>query len=190
MWISRLQLFFGAMVLTVLGYIAGVFLTPPVSRTERAAQPAGRPGAEARTVAARGDLLPAEKHTVDLFERASKSVVYITTLAVQADFFSRNLAEIPVGSGSGFIWDEAGHVVTGRVEAGRSDPPGGRGAQATSRREHRQHAQRVANVLHQVAHGVSLRKQIEPLRHRAIAAPGSTRLASQWFNDSMAQQPL
>ena len=112
MWISRLQLFFGAMALTVLGYIAGVFLTPPAARPERAAQPAGRPAAESRAVAARGDLLPAEKHTVDLFERASKSVVYITTLAVQADFFSRNVAEIPVGSGSGFIWDETGHIIT------------------------------------------------------------------------------
>ncbi len=112
MWISRLQLFFGAMALTVLGYIAGVFLTPPAARPERAAQPAGRPAPESRAVAARGDLLPAEKHTVDLFERASKSVVYITTLAVQADFFSRNVAEIPVGSGSGFIWDETGHIIT------------------------------------------------------------------------------
>ncbi len=112
MWISRLQLFFGAMMLTVLGYIAGVFLTPPAARPERAAQSPGRPAAESRAVAARGDLLPAEKHTVDLFERASKSVVYITTLAMQADFFSRNVAEIPVGSGSGFIWDEAGHIIT------------------------------------------------------------------------------
>jgi S1-C subfamily serine protease len=112
MWISRLQLFFGAMALTVLGYIAGVFLTPPTARVERTEPLAGRTAAESRAVAARGDLLPAEKHTVDLFERASKSVVYITTLAVQADFFSRNVAEIPVGSGSGFIWDEAGHIIT------------------------------------------------------------------------------
>jgi len=112
MWISRLQLFFGAMALTVLGYLAGVFLTPPAARVERNEPPAGRPAAGSRAVAARGDLLPAEKHTVDLFERASKSVVYITTLAVQADFFSRNVAEIPVGSGSGFIWDEAGHIIT------------------------------------------------------------------------------
>jgi S1-C subfamily serine protease len=39
-------------------------------------------------------------------------VVYITTVAVQQDLFSMNVMEVPQGSGSGFIWDRAGHIVT------------------------------------------------------------------------------
>jgi S1-C subfamily serine protease len=113
MWISRFQLFFGAMLLTVLGYLAGALLTPGGTPARNGASGStARPDAQPRDVAPRGDLQPEEKRTIDLFDRASKSVVFITTLAVQSDFFSRNVAEIPVGSGSGFIWDEKGHVIT------------------------------------------------------------------------------
>jgi S1-C subfamily serine protease len=53
-----------------------------------------------------------ERATIALFRQASPSVVYITTLARQRDLFSLNIAEIPQGSGSGFIWDQEGHVIT------------------------------------------------------------------------------
>jgi S1-C subfamily serine protease len=53
-----------------------------------------------------------ERATIALFRQASPSVVYITTLARQRDFFSLNIAEIPQGSGSGFIWDQEGHIIT------------------------------------------------------------------------------
>jgi S1-C subfamily serine protease len=53
-----------------------------------------------------------ERETIELFERASPSVVYITSLSVRRDFFTLNVLEIPQGTGSGFVWDEAGHVVT------------------------------------------------------------------------------
>jgi S1-C subfamily serine protease len=49
---------------------------------------------------------------VDLFRRASPSVVFITTLDRVVNLFSMNVREVPRGTGSGFIWDEAGHVVT------------------------------------------------------------------------------
>jgi S1-C subfamily serine protease len=65
-----------------------------------------------RPVAPRGDLDPEEKATIALFRQASPSVVHITTLAVARDFFTLNLLQIPEGTGSGFIWDDAGHVVT------------------------------------------------------------------------------
>ena len=39
-------------------------------------------------------------------------VVFITTLRQRFDLRTRNVMEIPAGSGSGFIWDNAGHVVT------------------------------------------------------------------------------
>ncbi|HYC70508.1 MAG TPA: trypsin-like peptidase domain-containing protein, partial [Opitutaceae bacterium] len=68
--------------------------------------------AQARPPAPRADLGAGEKHRIELFENASRSVVYITTLAVQQDLFSRNVGEIPVGAGSGFVWDDAGHIIT------------------------------------------------------------------------------
>jgi S1-C subfamily serine protease len=68
--------------------------------------------AEPRPVLARGDLAADEKATIELFRAVSPSVVFITTLALRRDWFSLNVQEIPRGTGSGFIWDEAGHIVT------------------------------------------------------------------------------
>lgn len=67
--------------------------------------------AKARPIAARGDLAEDEKATISLFRAASKSVVFITTKALGRDIYF-NVFEIPKGTGSGFIWDELGHVVT------------------------------------------------------------------------------
>jgi len=66
----------------------------------------------ARTTEPRGDLGEDEKATIALFERISPSVVHITSLAVRRDIWTLNLQEIPEGTGSGFVWDERGHVVT------------------------------------------------------------------------------
>ncbi len=72
----------------------------------------------ARAITARGDLAPAETATVELFARASPSVVHVF---VQAAAQGRALMGVdseggePGGgsqTGTGFIWDAAGHVVT------------------------------------------------------------------------------
>ncbi len=68
--------------------------------------------AEPRTVAPRGDLAADEQSTIELFQRASPSVVYITTLARQRHPWTRNVLQVPKGTGSGFIWDDRGHIVT------------------------------------------------------------------------------
>jgi S1-C subfamily serine protease len=62
--------------------------------------------------APRPDLADEERATIALFERASPSVVFITSLAVRQDVFSLNAQEIPQGAGSGFVWDKRGHIVT------------------------------------------------------------------------------
>ncbi|MEL7375593.1 MAG: trypsin-like peptidase domain-containing protein [Bacteroidota bacterium] len=59
-----------------------------------------------------GQYTPQELHTIRLFERASPSVCYISTLRLQRDFFSFDVSEVPSGTGSGFIWDEEGHIIT------------------------------------------------------------------------------
>jgi len=53
-----------------------------------------------------------EIRTIELFEEASPSVVFITTTSLQRDNWSMKVTEIPSGTGSGFIWDESGHIVT------------------------------------------------------------------------------
>lgn len=65
-----------------------------------------------RTVVARGDLAADEKAMIELFERARGSVVFIATSQQVQDAWTRNVMSVPRGTGSGFIWDEAGHVIT------------------------------------------------------------------------------
>ncbi len=60
----------------------------------------------------RGDLAEDEKSMIALFRQASPSVVHITTLAVRQDAFSFDVLQIPQGTGSGFVWDADGHIVT------------------------------------------------------------------------------
>jgi S1-C subfamily serine protease len=71
-----------------------------------------RPDAEPRPVTARGDLAADEEATIELFARASPSVVYISTRRRVFDYWSRDVMSVPRGTGSGFIWDNRGHVVT------------------------------------------------------------------------------
>lgn len=73
---------------------------------------APKPDSSPRTVAARGDLASDEKATIELFEKSRDSVVFITTKALVRDFWTRNVFSVPRGTGSGFIWDDAGHVIT------------------------------------------------------------------------------
>ena len=65
-----------------------------------------------RPVTERGELAAEEKSTIELFRSSSPSVAFITTHELRRDFFSLNLTEIPRGTGSGFVWDREGHVVT------------------------------------------------------------------------------
>ena len=65
-----------------------------------------------RVVTPRGDLAADEKTTMELFEKAKASVVFITTRERVMDPWTRDIFSIPQGTGSGFIWDEQGHVVT------------------------------------------------------------------------------
>jgi S1-C subfamily serine protease len=65
-----------------------------------------------RPIADRGALLPTEQVINDLFERSRPAVVFITMEQRVVDAWTRNTLDIPRGSGSGFIWDDRGHIVT------------------------------------------------------------------------------
>jgi S1-C subfamily serine protease len=70
------------------------------------------PVAELRTVTPRGDLAADERATIELFRNAREAVVFINTRQRVADFWTRNVYSVPRGSGSGLVWDAAGHIVT------------------------------------------------------------------------------
>ncbi|MEL6266423.1 MAG: trypsin-like peptidase domain-containing protein [Pseudomonadota bacterium] len=94
--------------LVLLGIVLGAFAlwqAVPVFRAHLV-------GGEPRAVAARGALAPAEQTVIALFEQARDSVVFISTADRSVNLFTREVFERPRGTGSGFVWDAAGHVVT------------------------------------------------------------------------------
>lgn len=58
------------------------------------------------------DLSEQERRDIRIFRENSPSVVNISTIDLRRDMFSLNVFEIPRGTGSGFVWDEHGHIVT------------------------------------------------------------------------------
>lgn len=70
------------------------------------------PTAGPRPVAGRTSLTLEERSNIDLFRQVSPSVVHITSIEQRRSLFSRSPMEIPQGTGSGFVWDERGFIVT------------------------------------------------------------------------------
>ena len=57
-------------------------------------------------------IITAEEATIEIFKEAAPSVCFINTSNIKTDYYGRNVYEQPSGSGSGFIWDKSGHIVT------------------------------------------------------------------------------
>jgi S1-C subfamily serine protease len=70
-----------------------------------------REQAQPRPITPRGTLGDEEQSTIALFRQSAKSVVLVSTTELGRDLFYNTL-EIPKGTGTGFVWDEAGHIVT------------------------------------------------------------------------------
>ena len=71
-----------------------------------------RTEAAPRPVAPRPALSAEEQNNIAVFKAASPAVVNITALSTERDLFSLNVQQVPRGSGTGFVWDERGHIVT------------------------------------------------------------------------------
>jgi S1-C subfamily serine protease len=52
-----------------------------------------------------------ERNTIGVFRAAARSTVFVTEKQMVVDFF-RGQVEVPAGSGTGFVWDTAGNIVT------------------------------------------------------------------------------
>ena len=94
---------FGLLILIAI--VALNFLYPQIDKIIT-------PNENPRLVTPRGELANDEQSTIELFRNAGPSVVYITTLDKQINFWTMSVVEVPRGTGSGFIWDTNGHVVT------------------------------------------------------------------------------
>jgi S1-C subfamily serine protease len=70
------------------------------------------PKAQPRPVTPRADLTAEEKTNIAIYQDASGSVVHVTNVAVQFGPLSLNAQRIDRGTGSGFVWDQDGHIVT------------------------------------------------------------------------------
>ena len=53
-----------------------------------------------------------EFNNIEIFSNVSPSVVHVTNQQVVRRRFSFNVMEIPRGSGTGFVWDDSGLIVT------------------------------------------------------------------------------
>lgn len=59
-------------------------------------------------------LLASEKNTINIFEENVKSVVNVSNIRIARTgwWFHSEEMEVPAGAGSGFVWDNDGHIVT------------------------------------------------------------------------------
>lgn len=113
----------GGPALLLLAAMLSLLSTPPVLGGGHASAPSGgmhSPPAFGHRIAEHS-LSAEELSTIAVFERAAQSVVYITNTAVRRDLWSLNTFEVPQGSGSGFIWNRDGHIVTNYHVIHRAD---------------------------------------------------------------------
>ncbi len=75
----------------------------PVPPAPSITPPVARPGASAR--------LDTERNTIDVFRAAAPATVFVTHKRLIRRWTMR-ATEVPAGSGTGFVWDRRGHVVT------------------------------------------------------------------------------
>jgi S1-C subfamily serine protease len=65
-----------------------------------------------RVVTPAGNLSEMEKQNIEVYDKVSPSVVHVTNIAERSNPFTLNVQRIPRGTGTGFVWDQDGHVVT------------------------------------------------------------------------------
>src|SRR6266849_6778253 len=93
-------------VLLVLLIVLGVYIAQPYF--DRLLYSASTP----RAVEPRGSLSDLERSTIELFERVSPSVVQVVGRAAALEAAPSEGEGVPAQTGTGFVWDKAGHIVT------------------------------------------------------------------------------
>ena len=120
-----------------LGLCVLAGLAPAMAQYERPQQELTAPEREAiatnrklagpRPTTRRPSLSPIEAERVAVFKRARHSVVFISSITKKwflEDNRTGNRYQVPPASGSGFVWDNLGHVVTNHHVITVDDPNG------------------------------------------------------------------
>ncbi|MBS1766543.1 MAG: trypsin-like peptidase domain-containing protein [Acidobacteria bacterium] len=71
-----------------------------------------RKGAKPRQPSPKGRLSAEEQNTIRRFKEAKPSVVYISALTDEVNQYTGDVMRVPAGTGTGWVWDDKGHVVT------------------------------------------------------------------------------
>lgn len=113
---SKLRILLGVVLLGA-AFFAGVAWKSKDTNSDNLANTtnsslANESGNAQQVAASSSNLNDAELATIKLFENAAPSVCFITTTNTRLDYFTRDVTEIQRGSGSGFVWDGKGHIVT------------------------------------------------------------------------------
>jgi S1-C subfamily serine protease len=96
-------------LLAALFFVVGLLAWQTYRLTKKS--PLHDPSAEARPITPRGELWSDEQAQIALYNSTHQSVVHVTSLRVRSgDIFRMPNQE--QGTGSGFIWDNKGHIVT------------------------------------------------------------------------------
>ncbi|HJV47988.1 MAG TPA: trypsin-like peptidase domain-containing protein [Geothrix sp.] len=92
--------------------LAAQTTSKPAPPTEDATIERFRAHAKARAVAPQAPLGAEERNIIRRFREAKPSVVYVSALIKDTNPKTQDQTKIPTGSGTGFVWDEWGHIVT------------------------------------------------------------------------------
>ncbi len=92
--------------------LAAQTASKPTALTEETTIQRFRAHAKPRNVAPRAPLTSEEKNTIRRFKDAKPSVVFVSALLKDRDPRTQDETKIPTGRGTGFVWDEWGHIVT------------------------------------------------------------------------------
>jgi S1-C subfamily serine protease len=96
-----------------LSFLVGCKKSPPMPDATMAAS-AGQASATPPAVPplSPGARIEDERNTIGVFKSVAPSTVFVTQTRVVVDYIAGTAQEVPAGSGSGFVWDDKGHVVT------------------------------------------------------------------------------
>jgi S1-C subfamily serine protease len=84
----------------------------PVAPGPSAAVPAPPAPLDSSGLMAPGSLTEEERNTIAVFRTVAPSTVFVTQKRVVVDYFAGTSEEVASGSGSGFLWDDQGYIVT------------------------------------------------------------------------------
>jgi S1-C subfamily serine protease len=100
-------------LLAALFFVVGLLAWQTYRLTQKT--PLHDPTAKARPVTPRGDLWADEQAQIALYNDTHQCVVHVANLSIRSGDIFRNSGqdqEQERGTGSGFVWDDKGHVVT------------------------------------------------------------------------------